>query len=143
MEETMDDILKEALEIVKAQASHRIMQSDEVVVMLRSLTNSLKDFESPAPETGQQATLEIDAKKSIKEKTITCLECGKAFKVITKKHLATHDLTPESYREKFGLKKNSPLICKGLQRERRSKMKSMRLWEQRKGKNKGSQQKES
>ncbi|MDE5879805.1 MAG: MucR family transcriptional regulator, partial [Desulfovibrio sp.] len=33
--------------------------------------------------------------------------------------------------EKWGLKKDTPLVCKSLQRERRKKMKDMKLWEKR------------
>ena len=51
------------------------------------------------------------------------------MRVITKAHLLTHGLTPESYRELCGYKKGTPLISKSLQRERRNKMSELRLWE--------------
>lgn len=126
----MDDYLKQALEIVKAQAAVRVMSEEEVTSMVRTLAASLKILED-APlekETTEPAMLPA---KSIKERTVTCLECGKSFKIITRKHLATHNLDAESYREKWGLKKNTPLVCKELQRERRKKMKEMQLWEKR------------
>lgn len=126
----MDDYLKQALEIVKAQAAVRVMSEEEVTSMVRTLAASLKTLED-APlekETTEPAMLPA---KSIREKSVTCLECGKSFKIITRKHLATHNLDAESYREKWGLKKNTPLVCKGLQRERRKKMKEMQLWEKR------------
>lgn len=126
----MDDYLKQALEIVKAQAAVRVMSEEEVTSMVRTLAASLKILED-APlekETTEPAMLPA---KSIREKSVTCLECGKSFKIITRKHLATHNLDAESYREKWGLKKNTPLVCKGLQRERRKKMKEMQLWEKR------------
>ena len=128
----MDEFLKEALEIVKAQASVRTMTEDEITAMVRKLATGLKaiaegemNLEEGCCETGGAP------RKAIKEKTITCLECGKSFKILTKKHLASHGLDPDSYREKWGLKKNSPLVCKSLQRERRKKMKDMKLWEKR------------
>ena len=73
----------------------------------------------------------MDPKKSIKEASITCLECGKSFKVITRKHLASHGLAPEESRAKYGFKKTQALACKSLARERRAKMKDMKLWERR------------
>ena len=128
----MDEFLKEALEIVKAQASVRTMTEDEITAMVRKLATGLKaiaegemNLEEGCCETGG------DPRKAIKEKSITCVECGKVFKLISKKHLATHGLTPETYREKCGYKKGTPLVCKGLQRERRKKMKDMKLWERR------------
>jgi len=53
------------------------------------------------------------------------------MKVLTKKHLVLHGLDAVSYREKFGLKKGTPLTCKELQRSRKQKMSEMKLWERR------------
>ena len=129
----MDDYLQSALEIVKAQASARPMTEDEIISMVRSVANGIA-----AVSTGQMAASEagtaapaMDPKKAIKEASITCLECGKSFKVITKKHLASHGLTPEEYKEKYGYKKSQGLACKSLTRARRTKMKDMKLWERR------------
>lgn len=129
----MDDYLKEALDIVKAQASVRIMAEDEIISMVRRLSSDIKNVaegESCVEEL-VSADVQSDPRKSIKEKSITCLECGKTFKILTRKHLASHGLDAVEYREKWGLKKDTPLVCKGLQRERRKKMKDMKLWEKR------------
>ena len=129
----MDDHLKEALDIVKAQASVRIMAEDEIISMVRRLSSDIKNVaegESCVEEL-VSADVQSDPRKSIKEKSITCLECGKTFKILTRKHLASHGLDAVEYREKWGLKKDTPLVCKGLQRERRKKMKDMKLWEKR------------
>lgn len=129
----MDDYLKEALDIVKAQASVRIMAEDEIISMVRRLSSDIKNVaegESCVEEL-VSADVQSDPRKSIKEKSITCLECGKTFKILTRKHLASHGLDAVEYHEKWGLKKDTPLVCKGLQRERRKKMKDMKLWEKR------------
>lgn len=128
----MDDNLKSALEIVKAQASVRPMTDEEITAMVKSVAAGIKAITEGGEVLVGSAEPAIDPKTSIKEKSIVCLECGKSFKILTKKHLTTHSLTPEEYREKYGMKKGSPLVCKGLQRERRKKMKDMRLWEKRK-----------
>ena len=64
--------------------------------------------------------------------TVVCLECGAKFKMLTKRHLALHGLTPAEYKAKWGLKKSSSLACKSLQRMRRKKMQDMQLWSRRK-----------
>jgi predicted transcriptional regulator len=129
----MDTYLSLALDIVKAQAQARIMTEDEIIAMVSSLSASIKSVDSG--ETPAQVRADpgkaVDAKKAIRERSILCLESGKAFKVITRKHLAKFGLTPEQYREKWGYPKNMPLVCKGLQRERRKKMREMKLWERR------------
>lgn len=130
----MEDYLKEALEIVKAQASVRTMNEDEITSMVQKIAIGIKAIAEGDVLSTDEPTV-VDPKKAIREKSILCCVCGKTFKVITKKHLATHGLTPEEYREKCGYKKNLPLVCKSLQRERRKKMKEMQLWTKR-GKNK-------
>ena len=127
----MDDYLKEALEIVKAQAKVRTMSEEEIIAMVQKLAEGIRGVcggDALAEEGQVQA---VPVRKAIKEQSIVCLECGKSFKILTKKHLASHGLEPDSYREKWGFKRGMPLVCKALQRERRKKMKSMKLWEKR------------
>ena len=130
----MDEYTQAALEIVKAQATTRAMTQEEIVSMVSTLAKGFQAIEAGqlvAGSTEDQAPT-IDPKKAIKESSITCLECGKSFKVITRKHLASHGLTAEEYRAKYGFKKTQALACKSLARERRAKMKDMKLWERRK-----------
>ena len=128
----MDDYLKEALEIAKAQASVRVMKEEEITAFVQKVTQGIR----VVAETEQTVELNseemaLEGRKSVKEKSVTCLECGKNFKVLTKRHLATHGIRADDYRQKWGLKKGTALVCKALQRERRKKMNDMKLWERR------------
>ena len=128
----MDEHVKQALEIVKAQASFRTMSEEEISSMVRSLSTVIRQImsgESVAAVAAPDMTV-----KQITEKAISCLECGKSFKLLTHRHLMSHGLTAEEYREKWGYPKDVPLVCKSLQRERRKKMKDMKLWEKRRKK---------
>lgn len=127
----MDDYLKEALEIVKAQASVRTMTEDEITSMVRKLSRGIREIDNGSTVVVEEEEIVCDPAKSVREKSITCCECGKSFKIITKKHLSSHGLDPNQYREKFGFKKGMPLVCKALQRDRRKKMKDMQLWTKR------------
>lgn len=128
----MDDYLKEALEIAKAQASVRVMKEEEITAFVQKVTQGIRvvaGTEQPVELNSEEMVLE--GRKSVKEKSVTCLECGKNFKVLTKRHLATHGISADDYRQKWGLKKGTALVCKALQRERRKKMNDMKLWERR------------
>lgn len=130
----MEEYVKEALEIVKAQASVRNMTEEEIASMVKTLAESIKGL-ADASEEGQQPggaqQPAVDPKKAIREKSVVCLECGKTFKVLTKRHLANHELTPIEYKQKWGYKKGTALICKSLARDRRKKMQEMKLWTRR------------
>ncbi len=132
----MDEYLKEALEIVKAQASVRNMTEEEIASMvmklregIRGLGEGFADVQGNGNGEAQEAGM--DPKKAVRDKSIVCLECGCSFKTLTKRHLAKYGLTPDEYRDKWGYPHDMPLVCKSLQRERRKKMKEMRLWERR------------
>ena len=127
----MEDYLKQAIEIVKAQAYVRNMNEEEITSMIKALAGSIRgvaDGLTSAVETEPA----IDPKNAIRERSVICCECGKSFKVLTKGHLASHGLTPEQYREKFGYKKGTSLVAKSLARDRRKTMQGMKLWEKRK-----------
>lgn len=125
----MDDHIKQALEIVKAQASFRTMSEEEISSMVRSLSTAIRQLMTG--EVVQSPVQAESAARQVSEKSITCLECGKSFKLLTRRHLMSHGMTANEYREKWGYPKGVPLVCKSLQRERRKKMKDMKLWEKR------------
>lgn len=121
-----------ALEIVTAQAKVRIMDQEEIRSLVASLTAAIRGMaETPGARENCPAGTSASAKKAVRERTITCLESGKSFKMITRRHLAKYGLTPDDYRAKWGYAKGAPLACKSLQRARRKKMREMRLLERR------------
>ena len=128
----MNEVLQEVLAIIKAQASVRAMTPEEITSMTSSLYTNLVALDNGTPVAGAAQEPAVDPAKSIREKSIVCLECGKSFKVLTKKHLVKHDLTPEAYKEKWGLKPKCSLVAKGLARDRKKKMLEMELWKKRK-----------
>lgn len=128
----MDDYLKEALEIAKAQAGVRVMKEEEIAAFVHKVAQGIRAVaESEQPVEQNREEMALEGRKSVKERSVTCLECGKNFKVLTKRHLATHGMSTDNYREKWGLKKGTALVSKALQRERRKKMNDMKLWERR------------
>ncbi|MDZ7762105.1 MAG: MucR family transcriptional regulator [Desulfovermiculus sp.] len=131
----MEEYVQQALDIVKAQASVRNMTEEEITSMVQGLSQQLKGImegsEVPAGEEKSQEPA-VDPKNAIREKAVVCLECGKKFKVLSKKHLAQHDLTPEEYKAKWGYKKTQSLVTKELARQRKQKMQEMQLWKRRK-----------
>lgn len=127
-----NEIMRHATDIVRIQAGIKEMTAEEITDMLTKVARGIEAAAGGGvtacdPDEGPA----MDPKKSIRETSITCLECGKRFKVLTKKHLAHHGLTPDEYRAKYGMKKGQPLACKALTRERRKTMKGMELWKRR------------
>ncbi len=127
----VETFYKQALSLVKAQARVRIMNEQEMLSMVQNLALGLRGIFDGSLQEQDGHNTELNHKAAIKERSITCLECGKSFRVITKKHLLKHNLSLDEYREKYGYKRGLPLVCKSLQRDRRKKMREMKLWERR------------
>ena len=124
------DIMQQAIEIARAQAGVRPMTAAEIASYVSELVQTLGNVMNPEEAKPSPA---VDPKSSIVESYVTCLECGKKYKVIGNRHLKSHGLTTESYKEKWGLKKDVSLAAKSLVRTRRKKMLDMRLWERKQG----------
>ena len=74
----------------------------------------------------------VSVKKSITPDYIVCLEDGKKFKSL-KRHLRTqYNMTPEQYREKWGLAADYPMVAPNYAEARSQLAKKMGLGQQRK-----------
>ncbi len=83
---------------------------------------------SDAPEAKPAVTV----RKSITPDYLICLEDGKKFKSL-KRHLRTHfNLTPEQYREKWGLPADYPMVAPNYATSRSKLAKNMGLGHKRK-----------
>ena len=73
----------------------------------------------------------MSVKKSITPDYIVCLEDGKKFKSL-KRHLRTqYNMTPEQYREKWGLPADYPMVAPNYAAARSQLAKQMGLGQQR------------
>ena len=75
----------------------------------------------------------VNPKRSVHDDYIVCLEDGKRFKSL-KRHLMTHyGLTPDQYREKWGLDATYPMVAPSYAAARSELAKKMGLGRKRKG----------
>jgi predicted transcriptional regulator len=81
---------------------------------------------------GEPVKPAISVKKSVTPDFIVCLEDGKKFKSL-KRHLRTqYNMTPEHYREKWGLSPDYPMVAPNYAEARSQLAKQMGLGQQRK-----------
>lgn len=119
-------------EVVTAQAQSRRMTSEEVAGSIRAVYQTLQELEQHTidpnePETETQEALLLlrrQPQKSFQRTKIFCLECGKSFKLLSNRHLATHGLTPRSYKQKWGFPLRTSLSAQTLTARRRQLAKS-------------------
>jgi predicted transcriptional regulator len=71
----------------------------------------------------------VNWRESITRQTITCLECGAAYKQLSIRHLRQHDLNGQSYRAKYRIPRSQPLAARSVTAIRRKIVQETRPWE--------------
>lgn len=98
--------------IISAYVSNNQVGREDISVMIAEIHEALS---KASQRSGNVEKIELKPavapKKSIHEDYIICLEDGKKFKSL-KRHLRTHyKLSPEEYREKWGLPHDYPMVA--------------------------------
>jgi predicted transcriptional regulator len=106
------DLIELSTEIVSAYVSHNSVSPNDLTRLIAEVHAALRNLnggEAPAPV--EELKPAVPVKKSIASDYIICLEDGKKFKSL-KRHLRTHyNLSPEEYREKWGLPADYPMVA--------------------------------
>ena len=121
-------------EIVAAYVSKNTVTQAELPKLIGEVHRALSGAVShpPAREELTEIKPAVTVKKSLTADYLICLEDGKKFKSL-KRHLRSHyNLSPEQYREKWGLPADYPMVAPNYAQARSSLAKRMGLG-QRKG----------
>ncbi len=129
----MDELAKTELveltaEIVSAYVSNNTVNAADVSALIGDVHSALTRAAGGAPPTEREELRPaITVKKSVTPEHIVCLEDGKKFKSL-KRHLRTHyNLSPEEYREKWGLPHDYPMVAPNYAAARSALAKKMGL----------------
>ena len=122
-----------AADIVSAYVSNNSVAAGDLAALIGDVHSALKRVTSGAPAMSMEAQKPaVSAKKSIADSYLICLEDGKKFKSL-KRHLRTKfNLSPEQYREKWGLPSDYPMVAPNYAKARSMLAKQMGLGQQRK-----------
>jgi predicted transcriptional regulator len=113
------DLLALTADIVAAHVARNSIPAETLPELIRSVHRGLLDTASPPAPIVEKLQPAVPVKKSVFPDYIVCLEDGKKLKML-KRHLATsYDMTPEQYRERWGLPLDYPMVAPNYA-ERRS-----------------------
>jgi predicted transcriptional regulator len=120
-------------EIVSAYVSNNSVPAGDLSALIDQVHSALTRVSIGEHELASEALKPaIAVKKSIAPDYIVCLEDGKKFKSL-KRHLRTqYKMTPEQYREKWGLAPDYPMVAPNYAAARSQLAKQMGLGQQRK-----------
>ena len=114
-------------DIVSAHVSNNSVAVSDLPLLISNVHGALSGLgdapEAPAPKLEPAVSI----RSSIKPDYVVCLEDGKKLKML-KRHLMTHyNLTPDQYRQKWGLNADYPMVAPNYAEQRRTLAKSIGL----------------
>lgn len=119
--------------IVAAYVSNNATPAAEIPALIGQVHAALQRVSGGKPEIAPEPTRPaVSLKKSMTPEFLICLEDGKKFKSL-KRHLrAQYGMTPEQYRDKWGLPADYPMVAPKYAEARSQLAKKMGLGRKRK-----------
>ena len=118
--------------IVSAYVSNNPVPAGDIPTLINQVHSALLQVSTgraeAAPEPPRPA---VSIKKSITPDHLVCLEDGKKFKSLRRHLRSQYDMTPEQYREKWGLPPDYPMVAPNYAAARSQLAKQMGLGQQR------------
>ncbi|HMO28566.1 MucR family transcriptional regulator [Enterovirga sp.] len=124
------NLIELTAEVVSAFVMHNSLQKSDLPDLIAAVHNSLQQLAEPKLAEPARPTPAVPIKKSISPDYIISLEDGRPYKSL-KRHLSGRGLTPERYREKWGLSPDYPMVAPNYAKQRSELAKSMGLGRQR------------
>ena len=121
-----DTLLTLTADIVAAHVSNNSVAVNDLPQLIANVHGALSTLGAGSAAEAKPEP-KVPIRSSIKPDYIVCLEDGKKLKML-KRHLMTHyQLTPDQYRQKWGLNADYPMVAPNYAEQRRRLAKSIGL----------------
>jgi predicted transcriptional regulator len=129
--ETTDDMNETLItltaDIVSAHVSNNSVAVNDLPTLIQNVHVALSGLGTRVQEPEVRPEPAVSIRSSVKPDFIVCLEDGKKLKML-KRHLMTHyQMTPDEYRQKWGLNADYPMVAPNYAEQRRSLAKKIGL----------------
>ncbi|HEX9954706.1 MAG TPA: MucR family transcriptional regulator [Allosphingosinicella sp.] len=125
--DTDETIITLTADIVSAHVSNNSVAVGDLPNLIRNVHVALTGLGAKVDAPPEKLKPKVSIRSSIKPDYIVCLEDGKKLKML-KRHLMTHyQMTPEQYRQKWGLSLDYPMVAPNYAEQRRALAKKIGL----------------
>jgi predicted transcriptional regulator len=126
------DKISLSAEVVAAYVSHNSLTPGGLPALIESVHGALTNLGAveAVPES-KPLVPAVSIRRSITPEYLICLDDGKKFKSL-KRHLASHGMTPDQYRQKWGLPHSYPMVAPNYAAARSALAKKLGLGQLRK-----------
>ncbi len=103
------DLTQQTVDVVSAYVANNNVRTEDLANLISTVRAALSSA-GTSPAAPAKAEPPMPWKKAIKPDFIISFEDGKQYKSM-KRHLTRHGMTPQQYREKWGLPKDFPMVA--------------------------------
>jgi predicted transcriptional regulator len=122
-----DELLALTTDIVASHVANNTVAVAELPTLIENVFHTLCGLDGSSAHMLDKPTPAVPIKKSITPDYIICLEDGKKLKML-KRHLRSqYDMTPDQYRERWGLGADYPMVAPNYADQRRELAKKIGL----------------
>ncbi len=122
-----EDILGLTSEIVSAHVSNNTVAVNDLPNLIEQVFKTLAAVGNATDAVADRPTPAVTIRKSVTPDFIVCLEDGKKLKML-KRHLKTsYNMTPDEYRERWGLPADYPMVAPNYAKQRSKLAKAIGL----------------
>jgi predicted transcriptional regulator len=105
-------------QITASYVGHNNVPANDVPQLIATIYQSLAKLGSSKEPSENRPEPAISVRRSVAPDYIVCLEDGKKLKML-KRHLKTsYNMTPEQYRERWGLAADYPMVAPNYAKQR-------------------------
>jgi len=122
-----NDLLELTTEIVSSHVANNSVAVQDLPDLIRQVYGTLSTIEHAPAAQADRPQPAVPVKRSVTPDFIICLEDGRKLKML-KRHLKTaYNMTPEEYRERWGLQADYPMVAPNYARQRSNLAKKIGL----------------
>lgn len=115
---TNNQLLEMTTKIVASHVSNNSTNASEIPDVIKQVYKTLASVSSEGYRHKDRPSPAVPIKKSVSDDFIICLEDGKELKML-KRHLkSVYNMTPEEYRERWGLPADYPMVAPNYAKKR-------------------------
>ena len=120
------DVMRQTAQIVASFVSKNNVPATDLPMLIRTVAEAIRSVgQGEGGAEGLRPAVPI--KKSVQPDFIVCLEDGKKLKML-KRHLKTaYNMTPEEYRDRWGLPASYPMVAPNYAKQRSTLAKKIGL----------------
>ncbi len=105
------ELLSMTTELVSSYVSNNNVSIEDLPIVVERVFKSLSSVTTEGSLSADRPQPAVPIKRSITPDYLICLEDGKKLKML-KRHLKTaYNMTPEQYRERWGLPSDYPMVA--------------------------------